>query len=142
DVYLFAGGRRGGTQHPGSGNASAVFQQAGGQRAHRCIARPGHGCRCRDPHLITATGPYAMKASSLAFVLDALASLLMVALALFAYHRYVVQPALRIGVVDVAEVYRGKESEFTQALTRADSLDAREQAMRLASDFARKLPRA
>lgn len=83
-----------------------------------------------------------MKASSLAFVLDALASLLLVALALFAYHRYVVQPALRIGVVDVAEVYRGKETEFTQALTRADSLDAREQAMRLASDFARKLPRA
>ncbi len=83
-----------------------------------------------------------MKASSLALVLDALASLLLVALALFAYHRYVVQPALRIGVVDVAEVYRGKEAEFTQALTRADSLDAREQAMRLASDFARKLPRA
>lgn len=83
-----------------------------------------------------------MKASSLAFLLDALASLLLVALALLAYHRYVVQPALRIGVVDVAEVYRGKEAEFTQALTRADSLDAREQAMRLASDFARKLPRA
>lgn len=83
-----------------------------------------------------------MKASSLAFLLDALASLMLVALALFAYHRYVVQPALRIGVVDVAEVYRGKEAEFTQALTRADSLDAREQAMRLASDFARKLPRA
>lgn len=83
-----------------------------------------------------------MKASSLALVLDALASLLLVALALSGYHRYVVQPALRIGVVDVAEVYRGKEAEFTQALTRADSPDAREQAMQLASDFARKLPRA
>lgn len=83
-----------------------------------------------------------MKTSSIAYLLDALASLLVVALALLAYHRYVVQPALQIGVVDVAEVYRSKEAEFTQALTQADSSNARDQAMRLASDFARKLPRA
>jgi len=83
-----------------------------------------------------------MKASSIAFLLDTLASLLVVVLALLTYHRYVVQPALLIGMVDVAEVYRSKEAEFTQALTRADSPNARDQAMRLASDFARKLPRA
>ncbi|MCZ4314778.1 hypothetical protein O4H66_15320 [Comamonadaceae bacterium G21597-S1] len=83
-----------------------------------------------------------MKTSILAFALDTLASLLLVTLALLGYHRYVVQPALRIGVVDLAEVYRAKEAEFTQALTRADAPDARDKALQMAGDFARKLPRA
>lgn len=83
-----------------------------------------------------------MKSFALAFLLDVLASLLLVALALFAYHHHAVQPALRIGVVDVAEVYRAKEAEFAQTLSQPDTPDARDKALQLAGAFARKLPRA
>jgi hypothetical protein len=61
---------------------------------------------------------------------------------LAAYDRVVVRPAQLIGVVDVAEVYRQKEAEFTLILTRAASDGEREQAMRMARSFARRLPLA
>ena len=61
---------------------------------------------------------------------------------LAAYDRVVVRPAQLIGVVDVAEVYRQKEAEFTLILTRAASEDEREQAMRMARSFAQRLPLA
>lgn len=61
---------------------------------------------------------------------------------LVAYDRAVVRPAQLIGVVDVAEVYRQKEAEFTQILTRAASDGEREQAMRMARSFAQRLPLA
>lgn len=61
---------------------------------------------------------------------------------LLAYDRAVVRPAQLIGVVDVAEVYRQKEAEFTQILTRAASDGEREQAMRMARSFAQRLPLA
>ena len=61
---------------------------------------------------------------------------------LAAYDRVVVRPAQLIGVVDVAEVYRQKEAEFTQILTRAASDGEREQAMRMARSFAQRLPLA
>jgi hypothetical protein len=48
-----------------------------------------------------------------------LVTLFVVAAALTAYDRLVLRPALVIGVVDVAEVYRAKEAEFTQILTKA-----------------------
>ena len=60
---------------------------------------------------------------------------------LAAYDRVVVRPAQLIGVVDVAEVYRQKEAEFTLILTRAASDGEREQAMRMARSFAQRLPR-
>jgi hypothetical protein len=82
-----------------------------------------------------------MKESSLAFVLDALASLLIVAAGLGAYDRYRGAACPGIGVVDVAEVYRAKEAEFTQILTRADfRLRTRQQAMLMARDFAQRPP--
>ena len=61
---------------------------------------------------------------------------------LAAYDRVVVRPAQLIGVVDVAEVYRQKEAEFTLILTRAASDAGREQAMRMARSFAQRLPLA
>ena len=62
--------------------------------------------------------------------------------ALAAYDRMVVRPAQRVGVVDVGEVYRQKEAEFTLILTRAASDGEREQAMRMARSFAQRLPLA
>jgi hypothetical protein len=61
---------------------------------------------------------------------------------LAAYDRLVVRPGQRIGIVDVAEVYRQKEAEFTLTLTRATSDAEREQAMRVARAFAQRLPSA
>lgn len=61
---------------------------------------------------------------------------------LAAYDRVVVRPAQLIGVVDVAEVYRQKEAEFTLILTRAASEGEREHAMRMARSFAQRLPLA
>jgi hypothetical protein len=61
---------------------------------------------------------------------------------LAAYDRVVVRPAQLVGVVDVAEVYRQKEAEFTLILTRAASDSEREQAMRMARSFAQRLPLA
>jgi len=69
-----------------------------------------------------------------------LLTLFVVAAALLLYDRRVVRPALRIGVVDVAEVYRQKEAEFTQLLTKASSDDDRQRAMLIARAFAQRLP--
>jgi hypothetical protein len=74
--------------------------------------------------------------------LHALVTLTIVASALTTYHRLVVAPALRVGVVDVAEVYRQKEAEFTLIVTQAGSDGEREKAMLMARSFARRLPAA
>jgi hypothetical protein len=49
---------------------------------------------------------------------------------------------LLIGVVDVADVYRAKEAEFTQILTKASSEDDRQKALFMARSFAQRLPLA
>lgn len=75
------------------------------------------------------------------FVLShVLATLLVVAAALAAYDRLVVRPAQIVGVVDVGEVYRQKEAEFTLILTKAGSDDERQKAMVMARAFAQRLP--
>lgn len=71
-----------------------------------------------------------------------LLTLFVVSAALTAYDRLVVRPALLIGVVDVAEVYRAKEAEFTQMLTKANSEDERQKALFMARGFAQRLPLA
>ncbi len=54
--------------------------------------------------------------------------------------------ALVIGVVDVAEVYRAKEAEFTQILTKTlsqpSSEEDRQKALAMARTFAQRLPAA
>ena len=61
---------------------------------------------------------------------------------LAAYDRVVVRPAQLIGVVDVAEVYRQKEAEFTQILTKAGSEGERDKAFAMARTFSQRPPLA
>ena len=70
------------------------------------------------------------------------ATFLAVAAAIAAYDHWVVRPALRVGLVDVGEVYRQKEAEFTLILTKAGSDDERRKAMAMARVFAQRLPLA
>ncbi len=75
-------------------------------------------------------------------LLPTLLSVGLVAGSLALYDGLVVRPSLRVGVVDVAEVYRAKEAEFTQILTRAPSEDDRQKALLMARAFAQRLPAA
>jgi NAD(P)H-nitrite reductase large subunit len=75
-----------------------------------------------------------------AVLLQVLVALLVVAAALAAYDRLVIRPAQIVGVVDVGEVYRQKEAEFTLILTKAGSDDERQKAMVMARAFAQRLP--
>ena len=81
-----------------------------------------------------------MKTSIAQFLVNTLLSLLMVAAGLALYDRIVVRPALVIGVVDVAEVYRAKEAEFTQILTKTTLEEDRQKALLMARAFAQRLP--
>lgn len=69
-------------------------------------------------------------------------TLFVVAAALAGYHHAVIRPAQRIGVVDLAEVYRAKEREFAQLLASGTTEEERQQAQALARRFAERLPTA
>ena len=73
-------------------------------------------------------------------VMHLAATVFIVAVALLAYDRIVVRPARLIGVVDVGEVYRLKEAEFTQIVTKSGSEDERQRALTMARQFAQRLP--
>jgi NAD(P)H-nitrite reductase large subunit len=77
-----------------------------------------------------------------ALLLQAAVSLLIVSAALAVYDRMVIRPGQLVGVVDVGEVYRQKEAEFTLTLTKANSDDERQKAMLMARTFAQRLPLA
>ncbi|HZX83281.1 MAG TPA: hypothetical protein VFF19_06935 [Reyranella sp.] len=78
-----------------------------------------------------------MKAAALHAALAAC----LVAAGLALYDRLVVRPALVVGVVDLSEVYRAKEAEFTQLLTASGgSEEERERALALARRFSQRLP--
>ena len=81
-----------------------------------------------------------MKNSIAQFFLNALLSILIVAAGLALYDRTVIRAALVIGMVDVAEVYRAKEAEFTQILTRTTLEEDRQKALLMARAFAQRLP--
>jgi len=81
-----------------------------------------------------------MKPNTSQLLGQSLLTLLVVSAALTAYDRLVLRPALVIGVVDVAEVYRAKEAEFTQILTKASSEEDRQKALFMARSFAQRLP--
>ena len=83
-----------------------------------------------------------MKTTFPQWLTQALVTLFVVTAALTAYDRLVLKPALVIGVVDVAEVYRAKEAEFTQLLTQARSEADRQKALVMARAFAQRLPLA
>ena len=69
-------------------------------------------------------------------------ALLIVVAALTTYDRLVIRPGQLVGVVDVGEVYRQKEAEFTLILTKAGSDGERDKAMLMARAFAQRLPLA
>ena len=73
----------------------------------------------------------------------AVIAMLVSTMAVAAYHVAVTPQLTRIAVVDLASVYRDKESAFEKALTK-DGVTARERedALSMATDFARRLPRA
>ncbi len=77
-----------------------------------------------------------------ALLLQGAVTLLAVAAAIAAYDHWVVRPALRVGLVDVGEVYRQKEAEFTLILTKAGSDEERQKAMAMARGFSQRLPLA
>lgn len=81
-----------------------------------------------------------MKPNTSLLLRHGLMTLFVVSAALTAYDRLVLRPALVIGVVDVAEVYRAKEAEFTQILTKASSEEDRQKALFMARTFAQRLP--
>ena len=87
-----------------------------------------------------------MKTTVPQWLAQVLVTLLVVAASLATYDRLVLRPALVIGVVDVAEVYRAKEAEFTQILTKAlsqpPSEEDRLKALVMARAFAQRLPLA
>ena len=74
------------------------------------------------------------------FIANALVSLIAVGGGLLVYDRLVVRPARTIGVVDLAEVYRAKEDEFTRRLTAAHSEEERQATLQMAKAFAQRLP--
>ena len=69
-------------------------------------------------------------------------STLLATCGLVAYDRLVIRPGRVIGVVDVSEVYRTKETEFAALLTASRSDEERQRALDLASAFAKRLPAA
>ncbi|MBX9611082.1 MAG: hypothetical protein Q8M77_04260 [Hydrogenophaga sp.] len=73
-------------------------------------------------------------------LVSALLSVLIVAAGLALYDRTMIRPALVVGVVDVAEVYRAKEAEFTQILTKTSLEEDRQKALLMARAFAQRLP--
>ena len=77
-----------------------------------------------------------------ALLAHAVLALAIVGGALAVYDRMVVRPGQRLGVVDVGEVYRHKEAQFTQLLTQAGSDSDREKAFAMARAFSQRLPLA
>lgn len=75
-------------------------------------------------------------------LLHSTATLFLVAAALLAYDRLVVRPSQLVGIVDVGEVYRLKEAEFTRQLTKSGTDDERQKALEMARQFAQRLPLA
>ncbi|WP_114971333.1 hypothetical protein [Rhodoferax ferrireducens] len=73
-------------------------------------------------------------------LVSAVLSVLIVAAGLALYDHTVIRPALVIGMVDVAEIYRAKETEFTQLLTRTTLEEDRQKALLMARAFAQRLP--
>lgn len=76
------------------------------------------------------------------FIANALVSLIAAASALIAYDRQVIRPVRTVGVVDLAEVYRVKEDEFTRRLTAARTEEERQATLQMARSFSQRLPMA
>ena len=81
-----------------------------------------------------------MNGGTKALLLQALLAMVIVFGTVAAYDRLVIRPGQLVGVVDVGEVYRQKEAEFTLILTKAGTVGERDKAMLMARVFAQRLP--
>lgn len=78
-----------------------------------------------------------------AWVSQLLISAVLVAAALAAYDRWVVKPALRVGVIDLSAIYREKEKSYVELVTAKTASEAeRAAAQGMVLSFAQRLPRA
>jgi hypothetical protein len=76
------------------------------------------------------------------FFLDLLIATVVSGVLLIAYDRWVIRPARIVGVVDVGDIYRQKEAQFTTALTQATSDEERKKVLETARQFSKELPLA
>ncbi len=86
--------------------------------------------------------PHTRRRALLFTLLSCTLSVALGAVGLTLYHRQVIAPQQRLGLVDLAEVYRLKEAEFTQRLTQARGEEDRQAALLGAQRFASRLPQA
>ena len=113
-------GRRRGAQHPRLSGLDLLFSSTSSLRT----TRPSTNCArrawasMRPSPSCCGVGAHGMNDGMKALLLNAAFALLIVFGTLAAYDQMVVRPAQRVGVVDVGEVYRQKEAEFTQILTK------------------------
>ena len=80
-----------------------------------------------------------------ALLLHAVFTSMLIGGGIAAYDRWVLRPALVVGVVDLSEIYRAKEAQFTQLLTAASSSGSeqqRDRALAMARNFSQRLPAA
>ena len=78
-----------------------------------------------------------------ALLVNALVTLLLVALALLAYDRVVRRPATRVGLIDVGELVRLKDNRVLDVLTRAAATDdEKKAALAFGTRFAAVFPQA
>jgi hypothetical protein len=81
--------------------------------------------------------------SPLAITVQAALTLAVTTSALTVYHRFVLTPSVRFAVVDVGEVYRLKEKQILQVVTKPSVTDADKQAaVNMTMEFAKALPAA
>ncbi|MEO8152369.1 MAG: hypothetical protein ABI605_04805 [Rhizobacter sp.] len=78
-----------------------------------------------------------------ALALQAVIASMVVALGIVIYHRFVLPTSMRFGVVDVGEVYRLKEKQLLDMVTKPTVTDAdKERAIAMALEFTKTLPAA
>lgn len=70
------------------------------------------------------------------FVTSMLAATLVCAVALAGYHRFIVQPAQRIGIVDLDRILSERQTLFTSDLIKANNDQERGAIQRQAVEFA------
>lgn len=75
--------------------------------------------------------------------INALGSLVIATAALAAYHFAFSPPSLKFALVDVNDVYRAKEAQFSALIAKPGASDQdRDRALKLAQDFAQTFPAA
>lgn len=74
------------------------------------------------------------------FFANVFVTLFIVVLSFIVYDHQVVRPSQQIGLIDLGEVYRSKEREFTELITKSGTEEDRQKALILAQEFAKALP--